>query len=122
MTYVYVVAGAVVGAPLRYFVSSRVAIWAGLGFPWGTLIVNVSGCLVIGLVLGLAEERGMSRETRLLLVTGFLGAYTTFSSFGFETFQLLREGELGKAIAYVLASNLIGLLAVWLGWLAGERA
>ena len=121
MTYAYIVAGAIVGAPLRYFIGARMQEWAGLGFPWGTLLVNVIGCLLIGLVLGLADERGMSREARLLLVTGFLGSYTTFSAFGFETFQLLRDGDTGKAIAYVLASNLLGLAAVWAGWAGTTR-
>lgn len=121
MTYVYVIAGAVLGAPLRYFISSRVAGGMGIAFPWGTLLVNVSGCLVIGLVLGLAEERGMSREARLLLVTGFIGSYTTFSSFAFETHQLIRDGDVAWALAYVLASNVVGLAAVSIGWAAVTR-
>ena len=83
MTYLYIAVGAVAGAPLRYWVQGRVQdALPGSLFPWGTLVVNVSGCLLIGLVLTLAEEKDvLSREARLLLVTGFLGGYTTFSTF-----------------------------------------
>ena len=77
MTYAWIIAGAIVGAPLRYFVGSHApGNWGS--FPAGTLLVNASGCLLIGLVLGLGEARGaLSREVRLLVVTGFLGSYTT---------------------------------------------
>lgn len=121
MTYVYIVAGAVVGAPLRYFLGSRVQAGAGGAFPWGTLAVNVSGCLVIGLVLGFAEGRGsLSREARLLLVTGFLGSYTTFSAFGWETYALARADDLGRAVVNVVLSLVLGLVAVWAGAQAGR--
>ena len=116
MTYAWIVAGAVVGAPLRYFLQGRVQDGLGSGFPWGTLVVNVSGCLVIGMVLSLAEERGaLSRETRLTLVTGFLGSYTTFSTFGWETYALAEDGDLFRAAANILLSVLVGLAAVWVG-------
>ncbi len=116
MNYVYIVAGAAVGAPLRYFLGSRVQSALGGGFPWGTLVVNLSGCLVIGLVLGLAEARGsLSREARLLLVTGFLGSYTTFSAFGWETYALLRDNQVLQASGNVALSVFAGLAGVWLG-------
>ena len=116
MNYVYIVAGAAVGAPLRYFLGSRVQSALGGGFPWGTLAVNLSGCLVIGLVLGLAESRGtLSREARLLLVTGFLGSYTTFSAFGWETYALLRDNQILQASGNVALSVAAGLAGVWLG-------
>lgn len=116
MTYAWIVAGAVVGAPLRYFLGSRVPA-GNLGpLPVGTLAVNVTGCLLIGVVLGLADARaGVSREMRLLLVTGLLGSYTTFSAFGWETYDLLRTGDLPRAFAYVASSVLLGLAAVWFG-------
>ena len=114
MNYLYVIAGAVVGAPLRYFVGTRFP--SHPGFPWATLTVNLSGCLLIGLVLGLAEQRGgISREARLLLVTGFLGSYTTFSAFGWETYALGRSDDLFRAAANVVVSVVAGLVAVWLG-------
>ncbi|MBI5947781.1 MAG: fluoride efflux transporter CrcB [Chloroflexi bacterium] len=116
MTYVYIVAGAAVGAPLRYFLGSRVQSALDGGFPWGTLAVNVTGCLLIGLVLGLAEARGsLSREARLLLVTGFLGSYTTFSAFGWETYALLRDNHVLQASGNVALSLFAGMAGVWLG-------
>jgi fluoride exporter len=116
VTYLYVMAGAVIGAPLRFFLGSQVQERLNSGFPWGTLVVNVSGCLLIGFILGLAEERGsISREARLFLVTGFLGSYTTFSAFGWETYSLARGDDLVKAGANVVVSVVAGLAAVWLG-------
>lgn len=116
MTYAYIIAGAVAGAPLRYFVQGKVQDATSPGFPWGTLVVNLTGCLVIGLLLTLAEERELlSREARLMLVVGFLGSYTTFSTFGWETFALLRDNEILQASGNVLLSTFGGLIGVWAG-------
>jgi fluoride exporter len=85
-------------------------------FPFGTFIVNISGCLVIGLIFGLSEKGNvMSPEWRLFLTTGFCGGFTTFSSFSLETLSLLREGEHTFALLYILLSVVLGLLAVYLG-------
>lgn len=116
MTYFYIVAGAVLGAPARFFVQGRVQEWAGLGFPWGTLVVNLTGCLAIGFFATLAFERELfSREARAFLMVGFLGSYTTFSTFGWETFELARELDILKAVGNLAASVLLGLVAVWSG-------
>lgn len=116
MTYAWIIAGAVAGAPLRYFVGTRLPAGNWGGLPAGTLLVNLSGCLLIGLVLGYSESRdALSREARLLLVTGFLGSYTTFSAFGWETYDLTRTDEMLRAAAYVALSVVGGILAVWLG-------
>lgn len=116
MTYAWIVAGAAVGAPLRYFVGSRFGTGQWGPFPLGTLAVNVSGCFFIGLLLGIAEERGpISRELRLLLVTGFLGGYTTFSAFGWETYSLLRADDMARAGVNIVASVFLGIAAVFLG-------
>jgi CrcB protein len=88
-------------------------------FPVGTLVVNVTGCLLIGLLGGLFAGPALVREeVRLTLMVGFLGGFTTFSTFGFETVGLLADGDWGLAIANVLISNVAGLVAVWLGYRA----
>lgn len=116
MTYFYIMLGAIAGAPLRYLLSGKVQDVAPASFPYGTLVINVTGCLVIGLLLTLAEDRELlSREARLLLVTGFLGSYTTFSTFGWETYALLRDNEVARASGNVLLSVFGGLLGVWAG-------
>jgi CrcB protein len=115
VTYAWIIAGAAVGAPLRYFVGTRFDVATGT-FPWWTFTINVSGCFAIGLLLGLSEERGwFSREARLLLVTGLLGSYTTFSAFGWETFDLLREDAVVRAALYAGGSVVLGVIATFAG-------
>jgi CrcB protein len=121
VAYVYIIMGAVAGAPLRYFIQGRMSEATSSPFPWGTLAVNVSGCLAIGLLLTIAEQRDfLSREARLLVVVGFLGSYTTFSAFGWETYALLRDDDVVRAAANVLASVAAGLFGVWLGTTIGK--
>jgi len=116
VSYAWVIAGAIIGAPLRYFVGSRIQAAEWGAFPYGTFVVNVTGCLVIGFILGLAESRdAISREARLFLVTGVLGSYTTFSAFGWETMDLLRAGDVAKAMLYAGGSVMLGILAAWAG-------
>lgn len=116
MTYAYIIAGAILGAPLRYIVQARVQDWSGPGFPWGTMLVNVSGCVAFGLLATLADERGwLGREGRLLLLTGFLGSYTTFSTFGWETVELLRDDRVVRAMLYAGGSCVLGVAGTWLG-------
>ena len=113
--------GAILGANARYWLG----VWAiqrlGAHFPFGTLLVNVSGCLLIGLIngIGAGERWPISQETRLFLVVGFLGAYTTFSSFGMESYALLQSEQPWLGVLNMGASLLIGMLAVasgfWLG-------
>jgi CrcB protein len=91
-------------------------------FPAGTFAVNVLGCLVAGILAGLAEKHDMfSPDTRLLLFTGLLGGFTTFSAFGLETMFLLKRGDIAVAAANVALSVVAGLAALWLG-LAAIRA
>lgn len=86
-------------------------------FPYATFAVNVIGCLLIGVLAGLAERHHMfGQSTRLFLFTGLLGGFTTFSAFGLETLFLLRRGDPWTAALYVAASVLVGLAAVWAGW------
>lgn len=116
MSYLYVILGAILGAPLRYFVGSHVRPGFFGNFPAGTFIVNITGCFVIGLALQFFAERGsLSREARLFLITGFLGSYTTFSAFGWETYDLVRVSEPWTAAAYAGLSLALGVMAVWAG-------
>ena len=85
--------------------------------PLGTLVVNALGCLVIGLLGGVAESRGLLADSgRLFLLIGVLGGFTTFSSFGMESFELLRTGSWGMALGHVMLQVVAGLTAVWMGF------
>jgi CrcB protein len=85
-------------------------------FPWSTFAVNVLGCLAMGLLSGLAERlEWLAPQARLLLITGLLGGFTTFSAFGLETVALLRRGEILLAASYALSSVLACVLALWIG-------
>jgi CrcB protein len=109
--------GGAFGSIARYLVSGWVqAATKNATFPFGTLTVNLVGCLAIGFLAQLAEARGVfTPESRALVFIGVLGGFTTFSSFGNETLNLARGGELWNALANVGANVVIGLLAVWLG-------
>ena len=112
-----VAAGGAIGSVARYklsgFILHHTIDWR---FPAGTFAVNVVGCFIAGLLAGLAEKHDFfSPETRLLLFTGILGGFTTFSAFGLETMHLLKRGDLGVAAANVLLSVAVGLAALWIG-------
>ncbi len=119
---VLVALGAMAGGLARYGVTFLLLRTLGPGMPWGTLTVNITGCLAIGLVSGLTAGRGepLALGARLFLVTGFLGAYTTFSAFGIETVEMLRGGATARAILNIGGQNILSLGAVWLG-LAAAR-
>jgi CrcB protein len=115
--------GSVLGAIARYFVSGFVARRIGETFPWGTLIINVSGAFLIGLFGAMAENSASimaAPDWWLFAVTGFLGAYTTVSSFSLQTLTLSRDGQSGRAVSYVALSVGLCLGAVPLGFLAGQ--
>ncbi len=109
--------GGFIGSVLRYTVSGWVQqTTKSIGFPYGTLAVNVIGCFVIGFLAQLAESRGMfTSESRLFVFVGILGGFTTFSSFGNETLNLARDSQMLSALANIGANVVIGLFAVWLG-------
>lgn len=116
MNLLLVGAGGALGAVARYLVSGLVQSRAGGPFPWGTLAVNVSGCLVMGLLAGFAEARGlMSPAARAFLVIGGLGGYTSFSAFGNETIGLALERDVIGASLNVGLSVVLGIGAVWAG-------
>lgn len=111
--------GGVVGALARYGVNEFALRMVKGPYPLATLAVNVIGCLVIGALMPAMESKTLSPSLRLFLVTGLLGAFTTFSAFGFETLTLLREGRSGLALANVAANLALGLTAVAAGrWIA----
>lgn len=115
--YIAVLAGGALGTGLRYSISSLIysAIKAP-DFPYANLVINVSGSFLIGLLAELFETRLLVPPTiRIAVFTGLLGGYTTFSSFSFETYALLRDGQLVRGTLNASASVLLGLAAVWLG-------
>ncbi|HEY9682406.1 MAG TPA: fluoride efflux transporter CrcB [Oculatellaceae cyanobacterium] len=122
MNYLIVFVGAGIGGVLRYLMGPAVQnATNGWTFPIGTFCVNMLGCLVIGVLGSLAESKGLFQgEARLFLFVGVLGGFTTFSSFGFETFQLLRDGQVVYALANAVLQVVLGLLFVWLGWIIGR--
>ena len=106
-----------VGTLCRYWLSGVLARRYGETFPAGTLAVNVAGCFFIGFLFYMLQERYLVGQTaRTVVLVGFLGGFTTFSSYGLQTFTLLRDGEFAYAAANVGASNLLGLLLVWGGY------
>ena len=109
-------AGGAAGALLRYALSGLAYRFLGETFPWGTFIVNVVGCFVIGLLWAVVERTPISPALHVFVFTGVLGAFTTFSTYGLETFNLLRDGEIMLGLANFLASNLIGVGAVIAGF------
>lgn len=111
--------GAGLGGVLRFAVGGLLAGGgAGAGaFPVGTLVVNVTGCLAIGVLAPVL----MSEPWKLFLMVGLLGGYTTFSAFGRETIDLISRGEIGRAAVYVVLSNALGLAAVWAGMAGAAR-
>ena len=120
MKLIAIICGAAIGASGRYFLSGWISSSARANFPWGTLAVNLLGCLVIGLLWGMGEKADWSPLIRSFLFIGILGSFTTFSSFGLETAHLLMADMSGSALIYVATSNLGGFAMVWAGITAGS--
>ena len=116
-----VAVGGALGAVARYLVATAFAQRFGVQWPWGTLFINLSGCLLISLLLGAGSERMADSNLRYLLPIGFVGAYTTFSTFEYETMRLFQLGRGAGALAYVAASNVLGFAAVCAGAWLGRR-
>jgi CrcB protein len=114
--------GGAIGALMRFYASTGVYAFLGRGFPYGTLFVNISGSIVMGLLYVLFIDRlQVSPEVRAALLVGVLGAFTTFSTFSIETLNLLENGELSKATLNIVLSISLCLLGAWLGMLAGRQ-
>jgi fluoride exporter len=122
MKFLLIALGGGAGSLARYLAGTAIMTRIGPRFPWGTLTVNVSGSFLIGLLMTLLTERfSPNPNIRLLLVVGFLGGYTTFSSFEWETYSAIREGGAWIGLVNVVASVALGYAAVWLGALAAKR-
>jgi len=117
--YLLVALGGALGSALRYGLGAWVQVLTGPSFPYSTLLINALGSFLIGVVIRLSLEGALSGEGRLFLAVGVLGGFTTFSTFSYETLALLQDGEVGRALVYVLASVFLGLLLVLLGYRLG---
>ncbi|CDR09771.1 fluoride efflux transporter CrcB [Streptomyces iranensis] len=115
MNWLLVIAGGLVGAPLRYLTDRAVQTRHDSVFPWGTFLVNMVGCLVLGLLTGAAAEGAASQRLQLLLGTGLCGALTTYSTFSYETLRLAEEGARLFAVANVGLSLVVGVGAAFAG-------
>ena len=121
MPLVLVALGGAGGAVTRYLVDGWIAQRAAGAFPWGTLAVNLSGSLVLGMLFALAVERGfLPAGIRAPIMVGFIGAYTTFSTLMLESWRLIEDGATGLALANVVASSALGLAAVFVGLSIGR--
>jgi CrcB protein len=115
LAWIAFLAAAAIGAPARYLLDGWVQDQTRGAFPWGTFTVNITGCLILGLLTGLGLHHGLDTTTRTVLGTGGLGAYTTFSTFTFETVRLAEEGALDEAFRNAVAGILVGLAAASAG-------
>lgn len=114
--YGFIALGGALGALGRYIVSTWVGNRSSIVFPWGTFSVNVLGCFVLGVIYILGTEKLMiSANMRTFLTVGFLGAFTTFSTFSLDTLKMMLSGEEKIAFIYVMVSIVIGLIATYLG-------
>jgi CrcB protein len=120
LRYLALAIGGALGTVCRYGISIALARIFGAVVPAGTLAVNLTGCFLLGLVFGLGESRGLSPGFRLFFMTGFLGAYTTFSTFAVESVLAQEGGRAGLALGNVIANNLGGLVLAKLGLMLGR--
>jgi CrcB protein len=113
--------GGFIGSAARYILSASVTKWFPGSFPLGTFIVNVAGCLLIGVIYGAASRAGLlTQEWRLFLATGICGGFTTFSAFAYENFRLIETSEYWTFALYTLLSLVFCLLAVFVGTMLGK--
>ena len=125
ITYLWIAVGGGIGSMSRYGVSRIFTFWFGETFPWGTLACNITGSLIIGMFAGLTGPDGrllVAPDLRQMVLVGFCGGYTTFSSFSLQTLALIREGDLIEAGANIVMSVVLCLVFVWLGTIAATLA
>ncbi len=117
MKFIYILLGGGIGAICRYLLSTSVNQWLNKIFPYGTLAANIAGCFVIGFLFGTFQKWTISSNLRLFIFVGILGGFTTFSSFGLETFNLFRDAQIKLAVFNILLSNFIGISLVFFGYM-----
>jgi CrcB protein len=117
--YLVIGIGGFLGANARYLLAGWATRQFGFAFPYGTFIINISGSFILGLFMTVLQPRFLSPYYRLFFAVGFLGAYTTFSTFTYETLLLMQNGQNLLASVYVVSSTIVGLVGVWLGFLLG---
>ncbi len=120
LKYVVVGIGGFAGAIARYALGSYIGSRFGIRFPYGTFIVNVSGCFLLGFVLALLARTAASQQWHYLIAIGFIGAYTTFSTFEYETLRALQDGQPMTGLLNVVLSVVVGFVAVWAGSALGR--
>lgn len=119
--YLLIAAGGALGSIARYWVGSSIAGRMGIRFPYGTLIVNLTACVIIGFSMTYLSRRAeLSPAWRFLVPVGFIGAYSTFSTYEWETLTSLRAGAFAVSALYAIGSLVFGLVAVWAGSVLGE--
>jgi len=120
--YIYIALGGSVGSIARYWVGTMIASRLGTKFPYGTFVVNITACVIVGFSLTyLGRRTGLSSAWRFLVPIGFVGAYSTFSTYEWETLSTIRSGAFLGASLYAFSSLFLGLVAVWTGILIAER-
>jgi fluoride exporter len=120
--YLLIALGGALGSIARYWVGTTVAVRTGLKFPYGTLVVNITACLIIGFTVTLLAERtDMNPAWRFLIPIGFIGAYSTFSTYEWETLSIMRSGAFAIAAFYAVGSLILGLAATWAGSALAQR-
>ena len=116
LKFVLLLVGGALVSLSRYLVSGITHKYISGTFPWGTLMVNATGALIIGICWGLFELKDISPQTRMFVFIGFLGGYTTFSTFALETMNLVRDGDIKRAAFNMLANNLLAIVLVFAGY------
>jgi CrcB protein len=118
-TYFWVALGSALGGMARFWLTGAVAAWVGARFPWGTLLINILGSLVIGATAAIAlppARLALPTDARIFVMVGICGGFTTFSAFSLQTLELLQLGDASGAMGYITGSVALCLAAVWLGW------
>jgi CrcB protein len=121
--WIAVALGGAMGSMARFWLASAMAVLTGPRFPWGTLLINVLGSFVIGLVAGWTQAPvrvAMPGDVRIFLMTGICGGFTTFSAFSLQTLELLQGGDVVPALGYAIGSVVLCVIGTYCGWLLGR--